>query len=141
VPRDGGPGEAGPRGGQKQANKAVPCGAALNRLAQGRWLIQETGFDAPLSVIEAVAEYRQEADVIGAFLTEFTTESESGRLSTSALYSRYTAWAKDNGCRPLSNRSFVVDLRRRYEVRRDGRYCNVVAEKNLKKLDTSIRQV
>jgi phage/plasmid-associated DNA primase len=98
----------------------------------GRRLIRETGFDAPLSVIEAVAEYRQEADVIGAFFAEFTTESEGGRLSTSALYSRYTAWAKDNGYHALSNRSFVVDLRRRYEVRHNGHQENFIMGAALK---------
>jgi putative DNA primase/helicase len=77
-------------------------------------------------VNNAIAEYRQEADIIGVFFSENATERQGGKLKTSELYARYALWAKDNGYRPLSNRSFVVDLRRRYKVRRDGRYGNVV---------------
>jgi phage/plasmid-associated DNA primase len=54
-------------------------------------------------------------------------ESENSRLSTSELYSHYAAWAKDNGYRPLSNRPFVTDLRRRFEVRHNGKVGNFVA--------------
>jgi putative DNA primase/helicase len=100
--------------------------AILNWLVTGYRLILETGFDPPQKVVQAVAEYRQEADVIGVFLAECTSGKENGRLPTSELYSRYASWAKDNGYRPLSNRPFVGDLRRRFDVRHDGRYGNVV---------------
>ena len=44
-----------------------------------------------------MAEYRQEEDVIGVFLVESTVECEKSRLSTSALYTHYALWAKENG--------------------------------------------
>ena len=50
----------------------------------------------------------------------------SGRLSTSLLYSYYAGWAKDNGYRPLSNRPFVSDLRRRFEIKPDCKKGNVI---------------
>jgi putative DNA primase/helicase len=104
------------------ANKS----AILNWLIMGWRLILEVGFDAPTRVDNAVAAYRQEADIIGVFLAEFTIAEEKGRLSTSLLYSYYAAWAKDNGYKPLSNRPFVGDLRRRFEIKPDCRKGNVI---------------
>ncbi|GHV32896.1 hypothetical protein FACS18949_05370 [Clostridia bacterium] len=46
--------------------------AILNWLVDGYRLILEVGFDAPPTVVQAVAEYREEADVIGIFLSEHT---------------------------------------------------------------------
>jgi subtilisin family serine protease len=41
-------------------------------------------------------------------------------------YAESLGTKKDNDYRPLSNRSFVVDLRRLYAVKHDGRYGNVI---------------
>ena len=100
--------------------------AILNWLIEGYRLILEVGFDAPARVDEAIAEYRSEADLVGVFLSEYTQEQDGSRLSTSELYSYYAAWAKENGYRPLSNRPFVADLRRRYEIKPDCRKGNVI---------------
>ena len=100
--------------------------AILNWLIMGYKLILEVGFDPPQTVDDAVAAYRAEADIIGVFLSEYTRAEEKGRLSTSLLYSHYAAWAKDNGYRPLSNRPFVGDLRRRFEIKPDCRKGNVI---------------
>ena len=100
--------------------------AILNWMIMGWRLIQEVGFDAPARVDGAVMAYRQEADIIGVFLAEYTVAEEKRRLSTSLLYSHYAAWAKDNGYRPLNNRPFVGDLWRRFEIRPDCRKGNVI---------------
>ena len=99
--------------------------AILNWLVCGYRLILETGFDPPQRVIQAISEYRQEADVIGMFLSEYTVGREKSRLSTPVLYSHYARWAADNGYKPLNNRNFVVELRRRCDVRKDS-HSNVV---------------
>jgi putative DNA primase/helicase len=75
--------------------------------------------------VDAIAAYRQEADIIGCFLAEYTVEREKSRLSTSELYIHYAGWAKDNGYKPLNNRNFVGELRRRCDVRKDS-HSNVV---------------
>ena len=100
--------------------------AIFNWIIEGYRLILETGFDPPERVVQAIAEYRQEADIIGTFLSEYTKQSDGGRLSTSKLYLDYSSWAKDNGYRPLSNRPFVADLRRRFEVKHDCKKGNVI---------------
>jgi|GEM_PF-2861237 len=99
--------------------------AALNWFVTGYRLILETGFEPSQRVMQAVAEYRQEADVIGLFLFECTAESEKGSISTPDLYLRYTAWTKDNGYKPMNSRNFVGELRRRCDVRKRS-HSNVV---------------
>jgi putative DNA primase/helicase len=73
-----------------------------------------------------VEAYRQETDIFGEFLRDYTREETEQRLSTSVLYSYYAQWAKDNGYRAMNSKNFVAELRRRYDVRRDGRAGNVV---------------
>jgi putative DNA primase/helicase len=99
--------------------------AILNWLCMGYRLLLETGFEPPERVISAVADYRQEADIIGLFLAECTAEQEKCRTSTPELYSRYSHWASEYGYKPLNNRNFVGELRRRCDVRKDS-HSNVV---------------
>jgi putative DNA primase/helicase len=100
--------------------------AVLNWLVWGYRLILETGFDPSQRVLQAISEYRQEADVIGVFLSEHTSGEENGRVPTSELYALYADWAKANGYKPLSNRSFTMDIHRRFEIRRTGADGRVV---------------
>jgi putative DNA primase/helicase len=94
--------------------------AILNWLLDGHRLETEVGLAAPARVTAAVAEYRQETDVIGVFLSEHTVEAAKSRLPTSELYGCYTLWAKDNGYNTLNARNFVGELRRRCDVRKDS---------------------
>jgi putative DNA primase/helicase len=71
--------------------------AILNWLVTGYRLLLEVGFDAPERVMAAIAENRQEADAIGAFLSDCTAE----------MYSQYTHWVGDNGYKPLNNRNLL----------------------------------
>ena len=99
--------------------------AILNWLVWGYRLTLETGFEPPQKVTQAVAEYRHEADIIGVFLAEHTVAEEKSRLETPVLYSYYSAWAKDNGYKPLNSKNFVGELRKRCDVRKDS-HSNVV---------------
>jgi putative DNA primase/helicase len=98
----------------------------LNWLVMGWRLIRETGFDAPSIVTRAIDECRQEADVIGTFLSDCTEPAGNEKLQTSALYAAYTEWAKANGTRPQSSQAFVGELRRKYIVKRDCAKGNVL---------------
>jgi putative DNA primase/helicase len=97
----------------------------LNWLVDGYRLLLEVGLDVPARVADAIAAYRQEADIIGTFLDEYTIEESGAKIQTSELYSNYVNWAKQNGYKPLSSRSFVGELRRRVEVRRDCALGNI----------------
>jgi len=98
----------------------------LNWLISGYQLLMSEGLAVPARVSAAITSYRQEADIIGTFLSECTAEQDGARLATSVLYTAYTGWAKDNGYRQMNNKNFVAELRRRYDVKRDGNTGNVV---------------
>jgi putative DNA primase/helicase len=98
----------------------------LNWMIDGYRLLLEVGLDVPDRVADAIAKYRQEADVIGTFLSEKTILQDKSRLQTSILYAHYVEWSKDNGYRSLNSKNFVAELRRRFDVRRDGSVGNVV---------------
>ena len=97
----------------------------FNWLVEGYRLLINEGLSMPYKVKTAINEYRQEADVIGTFLCECAVFEDGHRTATSELYTAYTLWMKDNGYRPMNNKNFVAELRRRLEVRR-GAVGNVV---------------
>ena len=92
----------------------------LNWMIDGYRLLLEVGLDVPQRVDDAIAAYRQETDIIGQFLSDCTAGEDGNRLPASEIYSAYTSWAKDNGYRQMNNKNFIAELRRRFEVRRDG---------------------
>ena len=97
----------------------------MNWMVGGYRLMLETGLDAPQRVADAIAAYRQDTDIIGTFLAEHTIGHDGGKIATSELYRGYAEWAKQNGYKPLSNRTFVGELRRRVEVAHDRALGNV----------------
>ena len=111
---------------KKQFRKGINKSAILNWLITGYKLLQAEGLTVPSRVANAIASYRQETDIFGQFLFDCTAHQENNRLSTSELYSAYTGWVKDDGYRQMNNKNFVAELRRRFDVRRDGGTGNVV---------------
>ncbi len=67
---------------------------------------QKTGLQAPAMVRAAVKEYRQEMDLLGAFLSENCLEGESFKVSAKSLYASYQTWTSKNGERPVTQRRF-----------------------------------
>ena len=110
---------------KKHFRRGVNKSAILNWLVDGYRPMLEVGLSVPQRVEDAIAAYRSEVDVFGTFLAETTVESEGCRLATSLLYSHYQQWVKDNGYRAMSSKTFVSELRRRCDVRRDGATGNV----------------
>ena len=98
----------------------------LNWLIEGYRLLRAEGLVVPVRVKVAVEEYRQELDEIGAFFSDEVGESHGNRVPTSEMYIHYGRWSKENGYRPMNNRRFVGELRRRCDVRRDGKSGNVL---------------
>jgi putative DNA primase/helicase len=55
------------------------------------------GLEAPSRIEEAGNEYRQESDILGAFLDECTVKNERGSIKASKLYGAYQEWCKRTG--------------------------------------------
>ncbi len=100
----------------------------FNWLIQGYKLLKEEGLIVPEKVLNATKEYRQETDIVGTFLNDTLMISEGSRITTSGLYRKYTDWIKGNGYRPLNSKNFVGELRKRYEIKRDGLRGNEIVD-------------
>jgi putative DNA primase/helicase len=82
----------------------------LNWAIRGCLEWQKDGLGTPSTVVEATAEYREEEDEIGEFLTDCCYRG--GRVERKALYKTYTDWAKDCGIKiPLKQKGFSKRIR------------------------------
>jgi P4 family phage/plasmid primase-like protien len=103
---------------KEQFRKKECMSAILNWMIDGYRLLQETGLDMPKRIVDAIATYRQDTDIIGQFIIDRTILKDGYRLSANELYSAYSEWAKDNGYRPMNNKNFVAELRPRLHLKR-----------------------
>lgn len=53
-------------------------------------------------------------------------------------YILYKDWSSDNGYRPLSNKNFVAEIRKKYEVKRNGTRGNEVINIDLYSYDNIV---
>jgi putative DNA primase/helicase len=101
----------------------------FNWLLQGYKLLQSEGLDVPARITAAIEEYRRGSgggDAISAFIGEVLEARNGGRLATSEVYAAYTDWAARRQYPAISNRAFVMELRHRCNIRRDGAVGNVL---------------
>ena len=66
---------------------------------------QNDGLAAPAAVTAATKEYRDDQDLLGAFITDTCDETPTNRCLAAPLYTAYRAWAKENGDEPLTSQS------------------------------------
>lgn len=88
----------------------------LNWALQGCQQWQEKGLPIPSSVAKATADYRDQEDVIGQFLTDRLNVSgdPEDKILISRVYEFYRGWCEDEGLtRPLTNRALAKKLRER----------------------------
>jgi len=67
----------------------------------------------PKVVTEATADYRKEADILGAFLGEETHADRNGKISSRELFERYERWAEERGEDILPRNVFGARLKDR----------------------------
>ena len=81
-------------------------------------------FVEPEQVREATKLYRKESNPVELFVEDrcFTHALIDQQAFSSALYSEYNTWCKDNGFKPQSSKNFKYELERlgHYAVRRGG---------------------
>ena len=72
------------------------------------WL--KNGLRAPLAVLDATADYKEEEDELGGFIAETCTPG--GQVGRSELYNKYKDWAEAAGIRmPMKEKAFAKRIR------------------------------
>jgi P4 family phage/plasmid primase-like protien len=74
---------------------------------------QRDGLVEPTKVKTATKEYREEQDVLGAFLDEHTTEDKKGKIRCGQLYERYKRWAEAGNERIMTLTAFGEAMKER----------------------------
>jgi len=84
----------------------------LNWAIEGWLSVQKNGFIEPLSVTVSSEQFKNDMDVIGAFIDECCIKDKNYEAEHGELYSLYVEWHKKNqGNRPLSGTSFGIQIR------------------------------
>ena len=90
----------------------------LNWTIVGCLLWQKQGLNSPAAVLDAVAEYKEDMDILGQWL-EATCELGPEFTSFGAdAYCDYRMWAQFSGLKPLGLPSFGRKLKERFEFKR-----------------------
>jgi putative DNA primase/helicase len=71
---------------------------------------QRDGLGSASAIDEATAEYKEESDPIGQFLSENVVHQQGAQVSGSQLYSEYRKWAETRGEAPWTLTAFGRDL-------------------------------
>lgn len=87
--------------------------AILNWALQGLCRYLKSGLRTPSAIKAATAEYRDEQDVLGEFISDTCERDGDNREIKSALYNAYKHWCENNGHRPLSATSLTRKLKER----------------------------
>jgi len=74
---------------------------------------REPGLEPPPEVVEATEGYREEMDIVGAFLSECCVPERDAVVTARDLYSRYTAYCERTGERRLTQRDLGLMLAQR----------------------------
>lgn len=72
----------------------------------------------PVTILTDSKEYREEQDVMGAFIADQCVTGNGARVGGMPLYQEYRRWCADNGHNEKSQTSLGIDLKRRGYVRR-----------------------
>jgi putative DNA primase/helicase len=85
----------------------------LNWALEGVLLWQREGLKPPQVVVEATQAYREEMDVLAAWLADCCVVTKLAEAKAADLYKSYSDWRDSQGERPESQRSFGLRLTER----------------------------
>ena len=105
------------------------CGMCLGQVVQAvGWAVegclawQQEGLNPPGLVQQAVRGYRDEMDLLGAFIEDCCRTKKGGRASNAELRDEYRNWCDSNGEKPLGSRTLSQRLQERgFRPYRTGR--------------------
>jgi len=92
----------------------------LNWMLEGALLWQREGLKPPQAVNDATQAYREEMDVLAAWLADCCVINKRAEAKAADLYASYTDWCDAQGEKPESQRSFGLRLTERGLDRRRG---------------------
>lgn len=72
----------------------------------------------PKAVVDAVAEYRSDSDLLGQWVAECCEDGPEKSVGAADAYDSYKWWALRDGYKPMSNASFGRKLSERYPRRK-----------------------
>jgi len=85
----------------------------LNWFLKGLKMMQTEGLEQPESVRNATAQYREESDTIGLFISECLGEMPGHRIPIKEIRVGYEKWCDEYGYNPLGTLNFNTELRRK----------------------------
>jgi len=74
----------------------------------------QSGFTMPKLCADALEDYRMESNPAQSFLEETCEAAEHGSIFCHELYAHYKKWCGTNGYRPLGERQFGKEVRRKF---------------------------
>lgn len=93
----------------------------LNWMVAGCLAWQRGGLQPPKAVLDAVAEYRVDSDLIGQWVSDCCDVGPEKCIGASEAYFSYQMWARENGMRPMTSKSFGRKLGERYTRRKTNK--------------------
>jgi len=128
----------------KTSMKTTEAEAVLAWIVEGarHYLNTDDGkIHEPLTVLAAVADYKEDQDVLGMFLNEALRPQDGMEESIMGIYHAYAIWCKDLAIRPKPLPVFSKQLTDRgYQVRRESSTRKVVENVALSVVNTGDRQ-
>jgi putative DNA primase/helicase len=100
-------------------------------LVRGCIEFQRFGLHTPGCVRMATAEYRENEDTLGQFISDWCkTEKDTGlKIGAGKFFEMYQSWCSHNNLQPMSGPAFGVRMKKkfRFEHTRDGKFYYDVA--------------
>ena len=85
-------------------------------LVRGCLEYQRIGLKPPQTVIAATEAYRHDEDLIGQFLEARCELDPNAQVKGGELYKAYREWAEEMGMRPISQKFFGVEMKKRFDL-------------------------
>lgn len=89
--------------------------AILDWALEGCLKWQKYGMAFPKAVIKANEDYRNEMDVISAFINECCEVSTNASVNANDLYRNYVSWCDDTGAFDVGKRKFGMEMTKRFD--------------------------
>lgn len=104
--------------------------AILHWAVEGYLLWKDSGLEEPQCIKDQRQDYRQEMDVVEAYIMECCYLETSKSAKSDTLYQSYREWARDNGQYIMSSTKFGKELGKRFvKFRSNGTYYKGITVK------------